>query len=38
VGSFNNLDDAIKVRLKAEKEYFGDFAPQKDLFVQYGIE
>jgi len=23
--------------LKAEKEYYGDFAPQKHLFAQYGI-
>jgi hypothetical protein len=37
LGSFNNLEDAIKARLKAEKEYFGEFAPQKDLFEKYGI-
>lgn len=33
-----NKDDAIKLRLQAEKEYFGEFAPQKHLFEKYGIE
>jgi hypothetical protein len=37
LGSFNNLKDAIVARLKAEKQYFGEFAPQRDLFEQYGI-
>jgi hypothetical protein len=32
-------DDAVKARLKAELEYFGsEFAPQRHLFAQYGIE
>lgn len=26
-----------KARLKAEIKYFGEFAPQKHLFCQYGI-
>lgn len=30
-------DEAIRIRLRAEKEYFGDFAPQKHLFERYGI-
>jgi hypothetical protein len=30
-------EEAIIARLKAEKEYFGDFSPQKHLFEQYGI-
>ena len=38
LGSFTHKDDAIKVRLMAEKEYFKEFAPQKHLFEQYGIE
>ena len=38
LGYFNSKTDAIKARLKAEKEYFGEFAPQKHLFEQYGIE
>ena len=32
------IDDAIKARLLAEVKYFGDFAPQRHLFKQYGIE
>lgn len=38
LGNFLNKEDAIKIRLKAEKEYFGEFAPQRDLFKKYGIE
>ena len=37
IGSFINKEDAIKVRLEAELKYFGDFAPQRHLFEQYGI-
>ena len=37
LGAFINKEDAIKVRLKAEKEYFGEFAPQKHLYEQYDI-
>lgn len=29
--------DAIKARLQAEAKYFGEFAPQRHLFEQYGI-
>lgn len=32
-----NKDEAIKIRLMAEKELYGEFAPQKDLFEQYGV-
>ena len=38
LGSFANIDEAIETRLKAEQKYFGDFAPQKHLYQQYGIE
>lgn len=38
LGYYKNLIDAIKARLTAEKKYFSDFAPQKHLFEQYGIE
>lgn len=37
LGYFVNKDEAIKTRLKAEVEYFGEFSPQKHLFKQYGI-
>ena len=35
---FTDINDAIIARLKAEKEYYGDNAPQKSLFKEYGIE
>lgn len=38
LGHFSNKDDAIKARLLAEKEIFGEFAPQRHLFGVYGIE
>ena len=34
---FDNKEDAIRARLQAEKEYFGEFAPQRHLFEEYGI-
>ena len=37
LGSYKNLEDAIVARLRAEKEYFGEFAPQRNLFEKYGI-
>lgn len=37
LGQFNCFDNAVKARLKAEKEYFGEFARQKFLFEKYGI-
>lgn len=37
LGNFHDFDDAVVARLKAEKEYFGDFAPQRDLFEKYNI-
>lgn len=37
LGLFNNKDDAIRARLQAEIKYFGEFAPQKHLYEQYGI-
>lgn len=38
LGYFQNIDDAIKTRLIAEAKYFKEFAPQRHLFEQYGIE
>lgn len=37
IGRFANKEDAIVARLQAEKEYFGEFAPQRHLFDEYGI-
>ena len=37
LGRFSNKNEAIKIRLLAEKEHFGEFAPQKHLYEQYGI-
>jgi hypothetical protein len=37
IGYFENKEDAIRARLKAEKEYFGEFAPQRHLFEKYNI-
>ena len=37
LGYYISKEDAIKARLKGEKEYFGEFAPQKHLFNQYNI-
>lgn len=37
LGYFANKDDAIRARLNAEMQYFGEFAPQKHLFLKYGL-
>ena len=37
LGYFKDKDDAIKARLEAEAKYYGEFAPQRHLFEQYGI-
>lgn len=34
----DSFDSAVHERLKAEQENFGEFAPQKHLYQQYGIE
>lgn len=38
LGLFANLEEAVKARLRAEQKYYGDFAPQRHLFREYGIE
>lgn len=37
LGSFDVKQDAIIARLNAEAKYYGEFAPQQNLFEQYGI-
>lgn len=37
VGGSKDKNKAIKMRLNAEKEYYGEFAPQQYLFEQYNI-
>ena len=37
LGVYSDKDDAVRARLSAENEYFGEFAPQRHLFEQYGI-
>ena len=37
LGTFIDKNDAIKARLQAEFDYYGDFAPQRHLFERYGI-
>ena len=37
LGRFKNKEDAIKARLQAEMKYYKEFAPQRHLFKQYGI-
>lgn len=37
LGNFNNKEDALRARLEAEAKYYGEFAPQRHLFEEYGI-
>ena len=37
LGIYQNKEDAIRARLQAEKQYFGEFSPQKHLYQEYGI-
>ena len=38
LGYFINKEDAIRAKLNAEAKYFGEFAPQQNLYEQYRIE
>jgi len=38
LGSYKNIENAIIARLKAEKNYFKEFAPQRHLFKEYKIK
>lgn len=37
IGRFISLKDAVMARLNAESKYYGEFAPQRELFKQYKI-
>ena len=37
LGQYQNKDDAIRARLRAEVEYYGEFAPQQHLYEKYNI-
>lgn len=37
LGYYFDKEDAIVARLRAEKEYYGEFAPQQHLYKQYGV-
>lgn len=37
LGMFEDKIEAIKSRLIVEKDYFGEFSPQKELWKEYGI-
>ena len=37
LGMFDDFEEAVKTRLKAEKKYYGEFAIQINLFEKYGI-
>lgn len=38
LGYFDNVKDAVMERLKAEVVYYKEYAPQKHLFEEYGID
>ena len=37
LGCYFKFEDAVVARLKAEKQYYGEFAPQKHLYEKYNI-
>ena len=37
LGTFADKEQAIKARLSAEKELFGEYAPQQHLFGKYSV-
>ena len=38
LGESIDKQKAIKIRLEAEAKYFGEFAPQRHLFEEYGVK
>ena len=37
LGLYSDFNEAVKTRLRAEKEYYGEYAPQQHLYEQYGV-
>lgn len=37
IGAYSDIEDAIRNRLIEEKRIFGEYAPQKHLFEEYGV-
>lgn len=37
IGEYSLIKDAIRARLKYEKEYYKEFSPNKHLFEEYGV-
>lgn len=37
MGVFDSFDEAVLTRLKLELKYYGEFAPNKDLYIKYGL-
>lgn len=38
LGYFTDINEAVKARLLGEKQYFGEYAPQRHLFKEFSIE
>lgn len=38
LGHRKNFEDAVRLRLNAENQYYAGMQPQKELFEQYGVE
>lgn len=38
LGRYLNFEEAVKARLTGEKKYYKEFAPQKHLYLKYGLE
>lgn len=37
LGHSKDFNEAVRKRLKAERKYFGEYAPQKHLYKEYGV-
>ena len=37
IGVFESFDEAVLIRLKLELKYYGEFAPNKDLYIKYDL-